>query len=242
MALSLFKKTPATAERPALAALRKHLAVINGLNDRRVTINSRISDILRDAKRADQIAKDIEAVQNSIDAAMADAAYNREPEPTLRDERKWLVELETQLKAVSETVRRGQSILARLQADAAALFEQRQALQPERDKLMYEAAREHAATYRDEYMEAVDNLRNIAAKVFSALEAADSLATEHKIGELSYAIQYLSTELKFPTVLHPAYQTAGLTPEAQEAIWVADINAVKTEANALVQRLSVGDV
>ena len=236
MALNLFKRSHATvADKPALAALRAHLATLADITDRRATLGERISGINRDVQRAESISADITRLQEQIDGVVADAHYNHQAEPALTDERKRLADLENQLKQASDVARRGMTILPRLQNDSAKLQAERDGLKPATDRLLWEAAREEGASYRDEYLDAMAVMRGAAHKVFAAFTAADAISKSRNFGEFCGSGLY--AEMFLPLPLHPAYINPSLTPEAAQQIRIADIGAVSEEAEALIERL-----
>jgi len=221
MALLLFKSKELIVG-PARAALNTHLAVLNDINDQRAKLSERIISVNRDVQDAEDINARIAAVQSTIDAAIADAAYHRTPEPPLTNERKQLAELEQRLKFASKLARRGTTILPRLRADSESLLAQRDGMKSTTDRLLWDACVEAAAH-----------------KTFAAFTAADTIAKARGFG-IFYG-SGLYADMYLPLPLHPAYTNPSLTPEAAQQIRQADIGAVHTDAEAFINQLLSGE-
>ena len=238
MALLLFKSKELIVG-PARAALNTHLAVLNDINDQRAKLSERIISVNRDVQDAEDINARIAAVQSTIDAAIADAAYHRTPEPPLTNERKQLAELEQRLKFASKLARRGTTILPRLRADSESLLAQRDGMKSTTDRLLWDACVEEGTRRRDEYLTAIDNVRAAAHKTFAAFTAADTIAKARGFG-IFYG-SGLYADMYLPLPLHPAYTNPSLTPEAAQQIRQADIGAVHTDAEAFINQLLSGE-
>ena len=210
----LFKNdpTPLAAARPALTALREHLAVASDLTRQIEALNARLQLVQRDIRHHKEAEARLAAARNALDVALANARYKagapaidgEEALPDLAESRAFVENLQAHVAPLEEPARIAHLVAPRLQADVAALVEKRAALKPETDRLLWEACVEEGASHQAEYQAAMDTMRGTAHQVFAAFTAADTIAQARGYGEFFGGGQY--SELRLPLPLHPAYQ------------------------------------
>jgi hypothetical protein len=239
MALSLFRsKDVAVPARPALTALRAHLAISTSIAKQIEHLNTRLTSVHRDVRIADDLGARVLAARANIDTQMANARYSDARPPDLTDAKRQLSILEQEFVPAAESARIARLVMPQLQADVAALAKKRASMQPTTDRLLWDACVETAVLLQPAYQSAVDNMRNTAHSVFAALTAADTVSQSRGFGKFFGGELY--SELFIPRPSHPAYCDPSLTPEAAQQIRIADAEAIHSEAEALITSLLNG--
>jgi hypothetical protein len=253
MAISLFKTknpTPPPAARPALAALRDHLAIASGLTRQIEAINARLALVQQDIRNHEQAQARLQATRAACDLALADVRYKaaapapdcEDALPDLEESKIYLANLEANAVPIAENARIAKMVAPRLEKDIAALVEERNTLKPATDRLLWEACIEAGAQLATEYQAAVASMRAVARKTFSAFAAADAVGKASGYGIFYGSERYRDLHLPLPA--HPAFDPTPLLPEAAQAARNADLRTLNLEAEQLIERLlnpEVGD-
>lgn len=255
MALSsLFRRSddanepaPPAAARPALQALHEHLGVISDLTRQIEGVNARLQLVRADIRNHEQAKAKVQAARAALDQLLANARYaarsptlDPEAPPDVEQSRLFVADLEAHVAPLAETARVASLVVPRLQKDAVALREKRAGMKPETDRLLHAACVEEGAQLAAEYSAAMEHMRSTAHKVFAAFGAADTIAKSRGYGTFFGSGDYADLHLPLPK--HPAYQVNPLMPEAAQAAWAADVNAVlHLEAEQLINRLLNGE-
>jgi hypothetical protein len=245
----LFKNEPAqpAAAKPALTALREHLAVASDLTRQIEALNARLQLVQRDIRNHKEAEARLAAARTALDVALANVRYKagapaidgEEALPDLAESRVFVENLQAHVAPLEEPARIAHLVVPRLQADVATLSEKRAALKPATDQLLHAACVEEGVSHQAEYQQAMDTMRATAHQVFAAFTAADTIARARGYGTFFGSADYRDLHLPLPQ--HPAYQANALMPEAAQAAYNADLKAVSVEAEALIERLLNGE-
>jgi phosphoribosylformylglycinamidine (FGAM) synthase PurS component len=221
---------PATPK-PALAALRAHLDVDQGIVKQIAAINVRMRSVDDDIRRADESEARQRAQEEAIDQTRADAKYSDQPPPDLKEAYQKLSDLKQKVISIGEIARVGRLVRLKLQADTDALLQRRRELKHMTDRLLWNAAREEADARVEDYRVACDQVTTVAHKLFAARTAADTIARARGFGEF-YGDSY--QDLHLPLLLDH------LGPEDAQRERVADALLISHEAEDVLNFLLNG--
>jgi hypothetical protein len=238
MALSLFKTKEATDPRPARAALRAHLDIDQGIVKQMAELNARLFRITTRERDLNDLLAKKQALQDSVDDALANARYNEQPEPNLSTERRQLTELDNQVRSLADAARVDGRTKTKLQTDLPVLQQKRAELKSTTDRLLWEAALEEMSTYAEEYRQAEAAFRAVHRRVFAAALAADTIAMSRQYGQFVSSALYHDQLLTKP--IHAAFYPDQRTPEEVLTERQEDSRSLGKDADKVIHDLLNG--
>jgi hypothetical protein len=235
MPLSIVKNQTAPLS-PHRAALRENLRAIKDVRAKVMAIVEKDRQAAADIASADATAGRIQTLQEAIDTARAEAAYNGDPPPDLRHMEKQLSDTHQLHKTQSDRARAAARIREKYAADMTALNAILSGHARQTTRLRWVTLREEElGGLAAEYLEKEQQMLDVLRRVFAAALASDVIAREQAYGEFSGSANI--NDLYLPRPAHPAFVREALTVEQGHARRREYIKSIEDTAVALEQAL-----
>jgi hypothetical protein len=235
MALKLVKDSEQRLQ-PHRQALRDNLRAIKETRARVTAIHEKDMAASHDIAAADETQARIQTLQEAIDTARAEAAYNNDPPPDLKHMERQLADAHQLHKRQSDVARAASKIREKYTADMASLNAVITEHVRQTRRLLWVALREEElAGLADEFLAKEKEMLDVLRRVFAAALASDTIAREQAYGEFSASANI--NDLQIPRPAHDAFVREALTVEQGHAARREYMKSIEQTAATLEREL-----